>query len=53
MRNTKSQIKVSCMNQVKDTLDKQLDLDFDSFDEMQLILKKLLKEIFKGILFEA
>lgn len=26
-------------------LDELLDLDFDSFDEMQLILKKLLSEI--------
>ncbi|WP_434749670.1 recombinase family protein [Paenibacillus amylolyticus] len=31
--------------QVMDMLDELLDLDFDSFDEMQLILKKLLSEI--------
>ncbi|MNC60865.1 hypothetical protein D3C75_1107740 [compost metagenome] len=31
--------------QVMDMLDELLDLDFDSFDEMQFILKKLLSEI--------
>jgi hypothetical protein len=31
--------------QVMDMLNVLLDLDFDSFDEMQLILKKLLSEI--------
>lgn len=31
--------------QVMDMLDELLDLDFDSFDEIQLILKKLLSEI--------
>ncbi|MFC6332611.1 recombinase family protein [Paenibacillus septentrionalis] len=31
--------------QVMDMLDELLDLDFDSFDEMQLILKKLVSEI--------
>lgn len=32
-------------DQVTDMLDELLDLDFDSFDELQLVLKKLLSEI--------